>query len=97
MDDGTDVWMCADNYAWPNLAWEKDSRFGYQVTITVQEGSCLWKIADRIYGDGNYWELLYQQNKEHIGEDANRILPGMDLEMRVYKEQKGYGDDKGIS
>lgn len=79
----SDVWMCAAGYAWPNLAWEKDSRFGYQVTVTVQEGDNLWKIADKIYGDGNSWALIYEQNKERIGEDANLIFAGMDLEMEV--------------
>lgn len=80
----SDVWMCAANYAWPNLAWEKDSRFGYQVTVTVQQRDSLWEIADKVFGDGNCWEQIYEQNKDIIGENANLIFSGMDLEMTVY-------------
>ena len=79
------MWWCADNYAWPNLAWEKESRFGYRVTVTVQEGDSLWKIADKVYDDGNSWELIYEQNKDLIGDDENLIIPGVDLEIVVYE------------
>ncbi|MDE7341675.1 MAG: LysM peptidoglycan-binding domain-containing protein [Lachnospiraceae bacterium] len=83
-EEWSDVWMCVADYAWPNLAWEKDSRFGYQITVTVQEGESLWGIADKVYGDGNSWEQIYEQNKECIGDDGNLIFPGMDLVMAVY-------------
>ena len=79
----SDVWYCADDYAWPNLTWEKDSRFGYTVTVTVQEGDSLWEIADAVYGDGHFWTQIYEENKERIGEDANLILLGTDLEIVV--------------
>lgn len=79
----SNVWWCAADYAWPNLVWEKESRFGYQVTVTVQTGDSLWEIADKVYGDGNSWEQIYEQNKKRIGEDANLIFPGMDLEMEI--------------
>ena len=81
----SDVWWCADNYVWPNLVWEKESRFGYQVTVTVQEGDSLWEIANKIYDDGNLWELIYEQNKDLIGDDENLIIPGMDIEIVVYE------------
>ncbi len=79
----SDVWWCAANYAWPNLAWEKDSRFGYTAVVTVQEKDSLWKIADEVYGDGNFWRMIYEKNRKQIGGDANRIFSGMDLEMMI--------------
>ena len=80
-ETGQDVWYCATDYAWPNLSWEKESRFGYTVTVTVQAGDSLWKLADAVYGDGYFWTQIYEQNKECIGKDPNLICPGMDLEV----------------
>lgn len=87
---GQDVWYCVSNYAWPILAWEKDSRFGYTLTVTVQEGDSLWEIADAVYGDGHFWTQIYEENQERIGGDANLILPGMDLEIVVNASQADY-------
>ena len=78
---GQDVWFCATDYAWPNLSWEKESRFGYTAIVTVQAGDSLWKLADAVYGDGYLWTQIYEQNKECIGKDPDRICPGMDLEI----------------
>lgn len=89
-EEWSDVWYCAADYAWPILAWEKDSRFGYTVTVTVQEGDSLWEIADAVYGDGHFWTQIYEENKERIGGDANLILPGMDLEIAVNASQADY-------
>ncbi len=55
--------------------------------VTVQKGDSLWKLADRVYGDGNFWPLIYEQNRERIGGDANLIVPGMDLEIAVNASQ----------
>ncbi len=74
-----DVWYCAVDYGWPILAWEKDSRFGFQVTVTVQEGDSLWKIAQKVCGAGKEWERIYERNKALVGGDANLIRPGTDL------------------
>lgn len=86
----SDVWFCADDYAWPNLAWEKDSRFGYTVIVTVQEGDSLWELAEAVYGDGYFWTQIYEENKERIGGDASLILPGTDLEITVNASQADY-------
>lgn len=87
---GQDVWHNATDYAWPNLAWEKNSRFGYTVMSTVQEGDSLWKIAHAVFGDGHFWPQIYEQNKEPIGGDANLILPGIELEITLNASQAEY-------
>lgn len=87
---GLDVWLCATDYAWPILAWEKDSRFGYTVTVTVQEGDSLWNLANEVYGDGYFWTQIYEANQEGIGRDANLIVPGMDLKITVNASQIDY-------
>ena len=87
---GQDVWHNATDYAWPNLAWEKNSRFGYTVMSTVQEGDSLWKIAHAVYGDGQFWPQIYEQNKGRIGGDANLILPGIELEITLNASQAEY-------
>lgn len=78
-----DVWYCAADYAWPNLSWEKESRFGYTVTVTVQEGDSLRKIAEAVFGDGNLWDLIYEENRALIGDDPSLICPGIDLKITV--------------
>lgn len=89
-EEWSDVWYCAADYAWPILAWEKDSRFGYTLTVTVQEGDSLWELADALYGDGHFWTQIYEENQERIGGDANLILPGTDLEITVNASQADY-------
>ncbi|MDE7199254.1 MAG: LysM peptidoglycan-binding domain-containing protein [Lachnospiraceae bacterium] len=89
-ESGKDVWFCATDYAWPNLSWEKGSRFGYTATVTVQEGDSLWKIAEGLYGDGYFWMQIYEKNRECIGGDANMIVPGMVLEIEVNASQADY-------
>ncbi len=79
----SDVWFCAAGHAYPNLSWERESRFGYKVTVTVQEGDSLWKIADRVYGDGQLWTQIYEENKECVGKDASLLMTGTDLEVTV--------------
>ncbi len=90
-----DVWYCAADYAWPVLAWEKDSRFGYRVTVTVQEGDSLWKIAKKVYGNGNGWKEIYEQNKALIGEDEKLIFPGMDIDVTVGPSSAKYANGAG--
>lgn len=85
-----DVWFCAADYAWPVLAWERDSRFGYTVIVTVQEGDSLWELADAVYGDGHFWTQIYEENKERIGGDENLIASGTDLEITVNASQADY-------
>lgn len=47
-------------------------------TVTVQEGESLFKIALRVYGDGNKYLKLYKANEDRI-EDPNILLAGQVL------------------
>lgn len=45
----------------------------------VRRGDCLWKIAEKLLGDGTRWKELYERNKDVIGDDPGMILPGVAL------------------
>lgn len=47
-------------------------------TYTVQKGDCLYNIALKVYGNGNYWGLIYNANKSSI-KDPRVILIGQEL------------------
>ena len=47
-----------------------------QKTYTVVPGDCLWKIANRFYGSGAKYPIIYEANKTIIGSDPNKIYPG---------------------
>lgn len=46
---------------------------------TVVKGDCLWLIAKKFYGDGAKYKLIYNTNKDVIGGNENKILPGQVL------------------
>lgn len=48
------------------------------VTYTVKSGDCLSTIARKTTGSAN-WQSIYQQNKDIIGSNPNRIKPGQVL------------------
>lgn len=85
-----DVWFCATDYAYPNLSWERESRFGYTVTVTAQEGDSLWKIAEGICGDGHFWPQIYAENQDRVGDEADGLLPGTDLEITLNASLAAY-------
>lgn len=37
----------------------------------------LYLLAQRFYGNGNLWPLIYNRNKENIGENPEHIEAGM--------------------
>ena len=43
---------------------------------TVERGDSLWKIAEKIYGDGYQWVKIYQANQEKIGVNPGLIFSG---------------------
>jgi 3D (Asp-Asp-Asp) domain-containing protein len=46
---------------------------------TVQAGDTLFLIAQKFYGDGNLWQLIYETNRAAIGPDPNQLQVGMVL------------------
>jgi LysM repeat protein len=44
-------------------------------TYTVVPGDCLWKIAQREYGDASKWPIIYDANRNVIGDNPNLIYP----------------------
>lgn len=60
----------------------EDSRVKPQ-TYTVKQGDTLWKIAanPNVLGDGSRWREIYELNRDVIGKDPNRILPGQQLRL----------------
>lgn len=47
----------------------------------VQQGDSLTSIAQRAYGDGNQWPLIYNANKQVIGNNPNVIQVGQVLHI----------------
>lgn len=52
---------------------ESDAR-----TYTVQSGDTLWKIAERMYGNGSKYMRIFEANTDLL-EHPDRIFPGQEL------------------
>lgn len=50
-------------------------------TYTVQNGDSLYKIAKKLYGNGQKSDDLYEANKQVIGPDSTRLKVGMVLTL----------------
>lgn len=48
-------------------------------TYTVKSGDCLWKIAKQFYGNGAAYTKIYDANRDVIGGNPNKIMPGQTL------------------
>lgn len=46
-----------------------------QQVVVVQPGNSLWRIARRMYGEGVRYTVIYEANRNHIG-DPDLIYPG---------------------
>lgn len=51
----------------------------------VWKGDCLWSIAEKMLGDGNRWDEIYERNRAVIGDDPSRLYVGAELEI-TYEE-----------
>jgi len=54
-------------------------------TYTVSSGDTLWKIAQKVIGNGDRWREIYESNKELIGPNPNVIKPGQRLVLTNVK------------
>jgi nucleoid-associated protein YgaU len=52
-------------------------------SYVVKSGDSLWKIAARVYGDGDKWRKIYDKNKSVIGANPNAVVPGQKLVIPV--------------
>ncbi|MCG7386872.1 LysM peptidoglycan-binding domain-containing protein [Paenibacillus sp. ACRRY] len=48
-------------------------------SYTVKSGDSLFKIAAKVYGNGDRWRDIYAKNKSVIGANPNAIKPGQKL------------------
>ena len=49
---------------------------------TIQSGDTLWKISEKFYGTGMYWEKIYQDNKDRIS-NPNKIYAGQEIVIQM--------------
>jgi len=45
----------------------------------VKKGDSLWKIAQKLFGNGDLWPQIYKENEAIIGSNPNLIFPGQRL------------------
>ncbi|HUX55661.1 MAG TPA: hypothetical protein VMV77_01715 [Bacteroidales bacterium] len=56
---------------------------GYSIEqeVEFESGMSLQRLADELYGDPGMWNLIYETNKEAIGDDPQNILAGTLLKV----------------
>jgi nucleoid-associated protein YgaU len=57
-------------------------------SYTVKSGDSLWKISERVYGNGNDWRRIYEANKDQI-QNPDVIQPGWVLTIPAQTGPKG--------
>ena len=51
-----------------------------RTTHTVQSGDTLWSLAQRFYGDGRLWKVIYEANRDRIP-GASQLKVGTELRI----------------
>jgi len=51
------------------------------LTYSVARGDTLWGMAQKAYGDPHLWPRIYQENRNTIGPNPNRLMP--DQRLRI--------------
>jgi len=52
----------------------------YRVWIWQENGDCLWRIAEKVYGDRHKWNIIYLANKD-ILKSPHKIYPNQKLQI----------------
>ena len=63
----------------------------------VREGDSLSLLAMRLLGDGDRWGEIYERNRAVIGEDADLIAPGTELEVEVRNDERHSHNNNPVS
>lgn len=45
----------------------------------IEPGDSLWNLSERYYGDGRFWPLIYENNREVIGDEPTSLTVGTEL------------------
>lgn len=48
-------------------------------SYTVKSGDSLFKVATKVYGNGDDWRKIYDKNKKLIGSNSSSLKPGQKL------------------
>ena len=68
------------------------------IEYTVERGDSLWKIAQDVYGDGNLWTKIYDENEDVIGGNPGLIYPGQVFNIPQFHQGGIYGGiDEGLA
>ena len=67
--------LCVTNTGGSKPQSENQDKGLQGTRYTVKKGDCLWKLAEKFYGDGTKYKIIYNANKEQI-EEEHWIYPG---------------------
>lgn len=59
---------------------EVEATEGKARTYTVLSGDTLWKIAERMYGNGSQYMKIFEANTDLL-DSPDRIFPGQELKI----------------